>query len=197
MLDLITSICTVLIILPIVYFTSAHFNNVFSLLLLIFLSVPTILAMVNGAPFVPTPMKRVRQMVAMAKIKKGQVVYDLGCGDGRFVYIAANEYGAKATGVELSPLVYLLAIIRKLFWGSQAKIVFGNLKMYDFSDADVIFFYMLPETLKLLSPELNKQLKKGARIYSYAFQIADWKLLKTEERVAKSNFAPVYVYEKN
>ena len=196
MLDIITSMLTMLVIVPIIYFTSTNFNNVFSLLVLIFLSVPTILAMVNGAPFVPTPMERVRKMVAMAKIKKGQVVYDLGCGDGRFVYVAANDYGAKATGVELSPLVYLLAIIRKFFWRSKAKIVFGNFKMYNFSDADVIFFYMLPETLRLLSPELNKQLKKGARIYSYAFQIPDWKLLSIEERNPTSNLAPVYVYEK-
>jgi SAM-dependent methyltransferase len=196
MLDIITSMLVILLIIPLVYFTSQNFNNVFSLVILILISIPTIMAMINGAPFVPTPMERVRKMVALAKIKKGQRVYDLGCGDGRFVYIAANEYGAKATGIELSPLVYLLAIIRKFFWGSKAQIILGNFKMRDLSDAEVIFCYLLPESLKKIQPELDKQIKKGTKIFSYAFEIPNWKLIHTEERNPKLNLAPVYVYEK-
>lgn len=196
MLDILTAMLVILLIIPIVYFTSHNFNNIFSLIILILLSVPTIMAMVNGAPFVPTPMSRVRKMVAMAKIKKGQRVYDLGCGDGRFVYVAANEYGAKATGIELSPLVYLLALIRGIFWRSKAKIVLGNFKMHDLSDAEVIFCYLLPESLKKIQPDLDKQIKKGTRIFSYAFEIPNWKLIHREERNSKQNLAPIYVYEK-
>ncbi len=154
------------------------------------------MALVNGAPFVPTPMKKVKKMVALAKIKKGQRVYDLGCGDGRFVYVAANEYGANATGIELSPIVYVLAKIRGFFWGSKAKIKFGNFKLFDLSDADVIFCYLLPDTLKKIQPMLDKQFRPGTRIYSYAFEIPKWKLIKQEGRDAKANEAPVFVYEK-
>jgi len=196
MLDILVSMLVILMIIPIIWFTSTNFNNVFSLVLLILISVPTIMAMVNGAPYVPTPMARVRKMVALAKIKKGQRVYDLGCGDGRFVYVAANEYGAKATGIELSPLVYLLALIRKLFWGSKAQIIYGNFKLRDISDAEVIFCYLLPESLKRIQPELDKQLAKGTRIFSYAFEIPKWKLIHKEERKPSENLAPVYVYEK-
>ncbi len=196
MLDIIVSILVILMIIPIIYFTSTNFNNLFSLVLLMLISVPTIMAMVNGAPYVPTPMGRVRKMVALAKIKKGQRVYDLGCGDGRFVYVAANQFGAQAKGIELSPLVYLLALLRKMFWKSNAKIIFGNFKLMDISDAEIIFCYLLPETLKRLQPELDKQLAKGTKIFSYAFEIPNWKLIHKEERNIDSNFAPVYVYEK-
>lgn len=196
MLDILSTLLVVFVLLPILYFTSQNFNNIFSLTLLILISVPTIMAMINGAPFVPTPMDRVRSMVKMAKIKKGQKVYDIGCGDGRFVYVAANDYGANATGIELSPLVYLLAKVRQFFWKSKAKIVFGDFKMRNLSDANIIFCYLLPESLAKIQPQLNKQIKKGTRIYSYAFQIPGWKLIHKEERIASQNLAPIFVYEK-
>jgi SAM-dependent methyltransferase len=196
MLDMLSTFLIFAVLLPILYFTSQNFNNIFALVLLILLSVPTIMAMINGAPFVPTPMKRVREMVALARIKKGQRVYDLGCGDGRFVYVAANDYGAKATGIELSPLVYGLALIYKLIWKSKAQLRFGNFKFQDLSDADIIFCYLLPDTLAKIQPDLDRQLKKGTRIYSYAFKFPGWKLIHTEEKNQQLNFAPVYVYEK-
>ncbi len=196
MLDIISTLLVIGVLLPILYFTSSNFNNIFALVALILISVPTIMAMINGAPFVPTPMKRVKEMVALAKIKKGQVVYDLGCGDGRFVYVAANHYGARATGIELSPLVYAFAVIRKWLWRSKAKIKFGNFKFYDLSDADIIFCYLLPDTLKKIQPELDKQFKSGTRIYSYAFTIPGWKLVETKERVQNLNLGPIFVYEK-
>jgi len=196
MLDILSTLLTIFLLIPILYFAGQHTENIFSLVLLILISVPTIMAMVNGAPFVPTPMNRVKKMVALAKIKPGQVVYDIGCGDGRFVYIAANFYGAKATGIELSPLVYLLALVRKLFWKSKAKILLADFKMRDLSDADVIFCYLLPDSLKKIQPALDKQLKPGTKIFSYAFQIPAWKLIHQEERNPKENLAPVFVYEK-
>jgi SAM-dependent methyltransferase len=196
MIDLISTFITIFVLIPILYFTSQNFDNIFALIVLILISIPTVMAMVNGAPFVPTPMYRVKKMVAMAKIKKGQRVYDIGCGDGRFVYIAANEYGANATGIELSPIVYLLALVRKLFWKSKAQIRYANFKHCDLSDADIIFCYLLPESLEKIQPDLDKQFKKGTRIYSYAFKIPGWKLIETEERDKQLNLAPVFVYEK-
>ena len=196
MLDILSTYLTIFILIPILYFTSSHFENIFSLVLTILICVPTIMAMINGAPYVPTPMDRVKKMVALAKIKPGQVVYDIGCGDGRFVYVAANEYGAKATGIELSPVVYLLAIVRKFFWKSKAKIIFADFKMRNLSDADIIFCYLLPDTLKKIQPSLNKQLKPGTKIFSYSFEIPTWKLIHQEERNPEMNLGPVFVYEK-
>ena len=196
MLDILSTFLTIFLLIPILYFTSAHFDNVFALVILILICVPTIMAMINGAPFVPTPMARVKKMVELAKIKPGQRVYDLGCGDGRFVYIAANEYGAKATGIELSPIVYLLAVVRKFFWKSRAQILFSDFKTRDISDADIIFCYLLPESLKKIQPSINRQIKPGPKIFSYAFEIPTWKLIYQEERKPELNLAPIFVYEK-
>lgn len=196
MLDTLSVLLVFFILLPILYLLSSNFNNALALVILMVISIPTVMAMINGAPYVPTPMDRVKKMVALAKLKKGQRVYDLGCGDGRFVYIAANKYGAKATGIELSPMVYLLAKLRQLIWKSKAEIRFGNFKFHDLSDAEVIFCYLLPETLQKIQPDLNKQLKKGVKIFSYAFTIPHWKLIGQQARDAKKNLAPVYIYEK-
>ncbi len=196
MLDLLSTFLVVLVLFPILYFTSHNIDNIISLSVLILISVPTIMAMVNGAPFVPTPMARVRKMLELANIKKGDRVYDIGCGDGRIVYLAANEYGADATGYELSPIVYVLARIRKFFWRSKAQIKFADFKMQDLSDADVIFCYLLPECLKKIEPKLNKMVKPGTKFISYAFEMPKWKLIHQEERIANDNLAPVWVYEK-
>jgi len=196
MIDFFSIILTVFLFLPFVYLTSADPKNHFSLILLILLSVPTIMAMVHGAPFVPTPMTRVRHMVKLANLKKGDRVYDIGCGDGRMVYIAANEYGAKATGFELSPMVYALARFRKLFWRSKAQIKFANFKTQSVKDADVIFCYLLPECFAKIEDKLIAELKTGARIVSYAFEIPYLKLVQKEEKDPTNNFAPIWIYEK-
>lgn len=172
------------------------FQSPWSIALTILILIPTIIAMVSGAPYVPTPMARVKKMIALAKIKPGEKVYDIGCGDGRMVYVAANDYGAKAVGYELSPLVYCLARIRKLFWGSKAKIEFTDFRYKNLSDADVVVCYLLPESLARLQPKLDAELKKGARVISYAFQIGDWKPEHREERDRSLNLAPIWVYKR-
>ena len=112
------------------------------------------------------------------------------------VYIAANDYGAKAVGLELSPLVYVLAKIRKIFWRSKAEIHFCDFRHKNLSDADVIVCYLLPEPLARLQPKLEAELKKGARVISYAFQIGNWEVTHREERDPKNNLAPILVYER-
>ncbi len=172
------------------------FANPWSIALAILIIIPTVIAMSTGAPFVPTPMARVKKMLALAKVKPGEKVYDIGCGDGRMVYVAANDYGAKAVGLELSPLVYLLARVRKFFWKSKAEIHFSDFRYKNLSDADVIVCYLLPEALARLQPKLEAELKKGARVISYAFQIGSWKVTHREERNREQNLAPIWVYER-
>lgn len=169
--------------------------NIYNSALMLLILIPTIKALIGGAPFVPTPMEAVKKMVEAAKIKKGEKVYDIGCGDGRMVYVAANKYQAEATGFELSPIVYAIARIRKLFWRSKAHIRFRNFKSQDFSNTDVILCYLLPETLAKLQQKLDKELKKGARVISYAFPIGNWKEKHKIERDASINMAPIWIYE--
>ena len=167
----------------------------FMIVVFLFLLVPTIVALLQGAPFVPTPMNAAKKMIKIAGIKKDQKVVDIGCGDGRLVYIAANNYGAQAVGFELSPIVWCLAKLRKLFWRSKAKIKFGDFRMHDLSSTDFIVCYMLPETLKKFVPKFEKELKKGAKVISYAFHIAGWAPVYIEPSSPKENISQIMVYE--
>lgn len=169
--------------------------NFFNLAVLVLILIPTIKALVKGAPFVPTPIVRVKKMLEAANIKPGEKVYDIGCGDGRMVYLAARDHGASAVGFELSPLVYAIARIRKFFWKSKAKILFRDFNFCNLGDADVIVCYLLPETLAGLQTKLKKELKKGARVVSYAFKIGEWKEVRQEPRDTNNNLAPIWVYE--
>ena len=167
--------------------------NIIELSLFLLLVIPTIYALL-GAPFVPTPLPRVRKMLELAKIKPGEKVYDLGCGDGRLVHLAAKEHNAKAIGFELSPPIWLWAKITQPFWRSKAKIRFRNFYKQDISDANVIVCYLMPNTLRKFQKETNK-LKKGTRIISYAFKIPNLKLIHEEPKVPEKNYSPVWVYE--
>jgi len=196
MLDLFSVLLVVIVLIPLLYFTSHNFHDSFSLATLLLISIPTIMAMVNGAPYVPTPMDRVKKMLELAKLKPGQRVYDIGCGDGRIVYLANKMYQSKATGFELSPIVYVLARICKLFWKAKYEVKFADYKMEDLSDADVIFCYLLPETLAKVQNDIKKQVKSGTKFVSYAFPIPEWNLIHQEVRNADKQFGPIWVYEK-
>jgi SAM-dependent methyltransferase len=186
-----------LLLILVLHISGRYMNNPIAIGVLIITVVPTIMAMINGAPFVPTPIERVKHMLKLAKIKPGDRVYDIGCGDGRIVYLAANEHGAKATGFELSPLVYLLARVRKFFWKSKADIKFRNFKSENIADADIVFCYLLPDCLKTIKDSLLGQLKPGAKIVSYAFEVPEWELIHKEEKDPSQNFAPIWIYQKN
>lgn len=193
-LDFLYVIGSVIVLMPLFYAISSLKPSLPVTIVYILLLYPTLRALINGAPFVPTPMTAVNKMIKAANLKPGQIVYDIGCGDGRIVHIASKNHNVKATGFELSPFVYLLARIRKFFWRSKAKIKFSDFKKHNLSDADVIFCYLLPDTLAKLYPKLAQELKPGTRVVSYAFPIAQW---KEEEKLPPErdiNLGPVWIY---
>lgn len=166
--------------------------------LLIVILIPTLFTLVTGAPWVPTPKDRVRKMLQLAKLKPGQKVIDLGCGDGRLVHIASKEFGARATGFEFSPLIYAMAKVAQPFYrfkGSHAKILFRNFFGVDLSDADVIVCYLLPHSMQKVRKKCERELKKGARVISYAFPIKEWEPLYRQPRIREKGFGPIWVYE--
>lgn len=134
-------------------------------------------------------------MLKVAKLKKGQKTYELGCGDARLTCFASKEYKAKAVGFEFSPLVFLLAKIRNFISRSHADIKFQNFYKADFRNADAIFCYLLPSVMQKLSIKFKKELKKGTKIISYAFPIKGWKEVSRIRRNRQKNFCPIWVYE--
>jgi SAM-dependent methyltransferase len=122
--------------------------------------------------YVPTPNVVVEKMLDMAKVKKGDVVYDLGCGDGRIV-VAAAKRGAKATGWDIDPVRVKEAKenVKKNKVEENAKILQEDIFTLDLSGANVITLYLLPTLNVKLIPQLEK-LKPGSRIVSHDFNMA-------------------------
>lgn len=161
--------------------------------IIVFLTISFYITIFGGGPFVPTPMHSVHKVLEAAEIKKGQKVYDIGAGDGRFLHFAEKDYGANATGFELDPFVYFLAKLRQWFWKWKGKVIHGNFEKYDISDADVILCYMLPKTLAKFQKKFDKELTKGTKIVSYAFHIGNWepkKVIPKEEKISQ-----IFIYE--
>lgn len=125
----------------------------------------------KGAPWIPTRMKKVRQMLSAADIQPDEVIYDLGCGDGRFIVKAARKFDAKAVGIEINLLLYLWCqiLITVLGLRKRVKVVYGNFFKLDLSNADVVICYLLQETNDKLEEKLIQELKPTARVVSNSF----------------------------
>lgn len=128
-------------------------------------------------PYVPTPMEVVDVMLDLAKVNRSDVVYDLGCGDGRIVITAAKKYGATGIGVDLNPerIEEANAYAKKKGVEKKVKFYEGNLFDFDFSKATVLTLYLLPDVNLKLMPKILKEMKPGSRVVSHAFDMGDWK----------------------
>lgn len=126
-------------------------------------------------PYVPTRQTVVDAMLKMANVTKGDIHYDLGCGDGRIVISAAKK-GAIATGVDIDPQRIKEAKENANVAGVSDKVTFieGNLFDLDFSKATVLTLYLLPSVNMKLRPKILNELKPGTRIVSHAFDMGDW-----------------------
>jgi SAM-dependent methyltransferase len=122
--------------------------------------------------YVGTPYDVVSRMLRMAKIKKSDLVYDLGCGDGRIVVLAAQKYGCKAVGYDIDPVRVResRANVVKNNVGSFVKIVQADIFTLDLSEATVIPLYLLPEMNRRLLPQLDK-LKPGSRVVTHNYDL--------------------------
>lgn len=127
--------------------------------------------------YVPTPEAVVEAMLQVANVGKNDIVYDLGCGDGRIPVTAARKYGARGIGIDIDPQRIKEANenVAKNKVGDLVKIVQGDLFEQDLSQATVVTLYLLPSLNVKLMPKLMKELKPGTRIVSHAFDMGDWK----------------------
>ncbi len=133
------------------------------------------------APYVPTPQAVVDRMLELAEVNSSDVVYDLGCGDGRIVITAAKKYGAQGVGVDIDPERIREAEANAKSAGVEKLVSFKlqDAMTVDVSPASVVTLYLLSASNLKLRPILTKQLKPGSRIVSHAFSMGDWQPLKT------------------
>jgi predicted RNA methylase len=134
------------------------------------------------APFVPSPMVVVRHMLQVAALKPGEVLFDLGAGDGRTVIMAAKTFGARAVGVEMREdlVKKALSTINENGLTDKVTIVNGDMFQVDLSAADVVFLYLTTSANEKIKPKMESELKTGVRVVSHDYEIIGWKPVKVE-----------------
>jgi ribosomal protein L11 methylase PrmA len=133
--------------------------------------------------YVPTPPEVVEEMLKLAEVKKGDVLYDLGSGDGRIAVTAAKKYGIRAVGIDIDPERIREAGENAKRAGVAGLVEFRREDLFsaDFREATVVTLYLLPELNLRLRPRLLAELKPGTRIVSHQFDMAEWKPEKQME----------------
>ena len=128
------------------------------------------------APFVPSPFDVVQRMRTLAEVSRDDVVYDIGCGDGRIVITAAQRFGARGVGIDIDPQRIAEANANAERAGVQHLVQFiqQDAMTVDVSEATVVTLYLLSSSNLKLRPLLTSQLAPGARIVSHAFSMGDW-----------------------
>jgi len=169
---------------------SGYFKSYLDILPLLLIVISLYWTRLVGGPWVPSSMQMVRRMLEMAEVCPEDVVYDLGCGDGRMVLTAAMRYHARAVGIEIDPLRYLWCqfLITILFQRKRVRIIFGNLFTKDLSEANVVLCYLMPDALAKLEKKLKKELQPGTRVVSNRFTFP------TLDRVQEDGDAMLYLF---
>jgi len=134
------------------------------------------------APYYPTPETIVQKMLELGGLKAGEKMFDLGSGDGRIVIMAAQKFHAQAVGIEMDKDLYRQSTdkIRKLGLEKRAHIVNGDIFKQNYSSADMLTVYLLPNSNDKVQPLLEKQLRKGARVVAHDFEFKNWQPEKVE-----------------
>jgi protein-L-isoaspartate O-methyltransferase len=150
----------------------------------------------NLAPAIWSPQPIVDRMLELASIKPGETVFDLGCGDGRVLFSAAQRFKAKGYGIELSPNLVRMTNeqIKRLNLESQVQITQGSLLDTDLQSADVVILYLDTGANDMLKPKLEKQLRSGSRVVSHDFEVRGWKPAKVEKMKAYNRTHTIFVY---
>jgi SAM-dependent methyltransferase len=149
------------------------------------------------APAVPSPQNVVEKMLEAAKLKPGETLYDLGSGDGRVLIMAAQRFGAKAVGIEISAKEVQTSQerIKTLKLDNRVQVIEGDLLNADISPADVVTIYLLTSSNDLLRPHLERSLRPGARVVCHDYPIRGWNPVAVEEIDAHRRTHKIYVYE--
>lgn len=169
------------------------------LIFLIFISFNTIFlvySFLSGAPFVSSTKKELEKVFKIIKIRKNQIVYDLGCGDGTVLFYLIKRFQCHGVGIDINPWLLLKAKLYSKICGFEKLVIFykTSLTKCDFKNADVIYIYLLPKLVLKLKDKLINDTKSGSLIVSHGFKIdyiENWRLFKIT-----GTHHPTYIYKK-
>ena len=149
-----------------------------------------------AAPYVPTPLNVIREMLDFAEVGGDDIVYDLGCGDGRMLLMAALEYGARGVGIEIREdlVKAAMASISEAGVGTRARVIQGDMFAQDLGEATVVMLYLLSAVNAQLRPKLERELKKGTRIVCHDFGVEGWRPSASKEVKGRIMRHMLYLY---
>ncbi|MCE7699980.1 MAG: class I SAM-dependent methyltransferase [Methanobacterium paludis] len=163
--------------------------TIFTILLIIFLAVILFVlwvlwTFIVGAGWQPASMKVVKKMLDMAEVNSGDVVYDLGSGDGRIVITTARKYHARAVGIEVDPLrvLWSVLVVTVLRLRKDVKIVWSNFFHQNLTHATVVTLFLWHGTNQQLKQKFLEELKPGTRVVSYYWTLEEWKPVKVDKK---------------
>ncbi len=154
------------------------------------------------APFVPSPPSVVHEMLVLAELKPGEVFFDLGAGDGRTVVMAAEDFGARAVGVELREDLVKKALKSVYEHNLQSRVTIVNSDIFnvDLSSADVVFLYLTTSANEKIRPKFEAELRTGSRIISHDYEIVGWRPAKSQNYCENPKLGypshSIYLYRK-
>jgi predicted RNA methylase len=141
-------------------------------------------------------MDVVRKMLELAELKPGEVLFDLGCGDGRIVLVAGKDFGSRAVGVDLNAMLINQARneAEKLGLGKVVRFIDGDMFDVDLSSADVVTMYLLTSANEKVRPKLESELRIGARVVTHDFPIINWRCRSRLNFEGESGKHVLYLY---
>lgn len=152
---------------------------------------------ISAAPWVPMPARDVERLLALVALKPGDVLFDLGCGDGRLLIQAAERYGARAVGFELALVPYVMAQLRRLA-SSKRQLITIHYKDFwrvNFNSANAVVCFLTPYAMRKLEHKIPSELQPGARFATYAFRLHSVPEVRADKPTPTS--APIYLYTKS
>jgi SAM-dependent methyltransferase len=149
------------------------FISLFTLAVVFFGSAMIYANIATRVPWARIPMANLEQIFVAINLPAGSIVYDLGCGDGRFLFLAEKK-GFRAIGYELSFYPYLKAVFARLIRGSKVEIKYQDFFKQDLSHADAVFIFLTASVMDKIGRKLKKELRLGTRVVSYGFIIPGW-----------------------
>ncbi len=157
-------------------------------------SLLSVFSITQGAMFHPSAHVRVRTFLDHVPMKAGDLLVDIGCGDGRVLHAAKRRYGVRALGFEVNPLAYALARLRTIgVEGIEVRL--RNFWDVNVGDADVVFCYLFPDVMGRLAQKLEKELRPGTRVISCNFPLPGWRHRKLLYPESPLHADPIYLYE--